>query len=253
MPNSKKQRLDLELVRQGLVRSRAQAADMIKEERVLVAGVKARKASQSVAFNVPLFIDKPDVQWVGRGAHKLIAALDQFEINPKDKICLDLGASTGGFTEVLLKRGAEKIYAVDVGHEQLHPSLTENQQIINMEGINARYLTEDDISDGIDLVVSDVSFISLKKLLPAGLKLCQEGAILIALIKPQFEVGKGKLGKGGIVRDADLVEHVRKDIESWLENDMNWRSLGTIPSPVAGSDGNTEYLIGAINDRRTDN
>ncbi len=244
-----RQRLDLELVRQELARSRAHAAQLIKDHRVSVNGTAARKASQSVPLDVDLVVDDTQDDWVGRGALKLVAALDHFNIDPSDKICLDLGASTGGFTEVLIRRNAQKVYAVDVGHGQLHASLQDDERIINMERTNARHLTRDDIPDGIDLVVTDVSFISLKKLLPAGLALCKPGAILVALIKPQFEVGKGNLGKGGVVRDAEVAEAVRADIEQWLINEMNWRSSGTIMSPIVGSDGNIEFLIGAINER----
>lgn len=249
MADTEKQRLDLELVRQGHARSRAHAARMIKDKQVSVDGTPARKASQTVMINAPLSVSKVEQEWVGRGALKLLAALQHFHIDPTGMVGLDLGASTGGFSEVLIRKGADRVYAVDVGHDQLHPSLADDPHLISMEGVNARYLSTDDVPEPIDILVCDVSFISLKKLLPAGLKLCKAGAILIALIKPQFEVGKGNLGKGGVVRDRGLAQRTRDDIENWLVNEMKWRNLGTIESPIHGSDGNVEYLIGAVNDR----
>ncbi len=238
-------RLDLELVSRGLCESRAKAQAFIKEGRVQVDGTVALKPNRKIQDDSHIHLDIPEDDWVSRGAYKLLAALEHFSPDVKGRIAADIGASTGGFSEVLLKRGIGKIYAVDVGHGQLHGKLQREERLINMEGINARHLTRDDIPDPLDLVVTDASFISLKKLLPAVLNLCAPDAHLLALIKPQFEVGKGNLGKGGIVRDADLAEQVRYDLENWINALPGWQCLGTVDSPITGSDGNHEYLMGA--------
>ncbi|MFT6556891.1 TlyA family RNA methyltransferase [Sneathiella sp.] len=238
-------RLDLELVARGLCESRAKAQAMIADGRVTVEGLPARKPNQKVWDYTPIDIAAVEIEWVGRGAHKIIAAIDHFSPVIKDRIAADIGASTGGFTQVLIHKGAAKVFAVDVGHDQLHPSLVDHPQIINMEGMNARHLTTDDIADPLDLVVTDASFISLKKLLPASLGLCAPGAMLLALVKPQFEVGKGNLGKGGVIRDIEQAEAVKEDMERWINQMPGWRCLGSIDSPITGSDGNHEYLMGA--------
>jgi len=238
-------RLDLEMVSRGLARSRAKAQHLITEKRVLVDGEDARKFSQKVTPHTRIEVDTRNKDWVGRGAYKLLAAFDHFGFEPKDAIAADIGASTGGFCEVLLTRGAQKIYAVDVGHGQLHESLKNSPRLVNLEGVNAKNITADIIPEPLDMVVSDVSFISLTKALPATLALCKDGAKLAALVKPQFEVGRKNIGKGGIVRDADLVEKVRHDMEQWINSLDGWQCLGTIESPITGSDGNREYLLGA--------
>ncbi len=241
----KNRRLDLELVSRGLCESRAKAQAFIKEGRVQVDGAVALKPNRKIEGDCQIYLDAPEITWVSRGAYKLLAALEHFSPDIEGRIAADIGASTGGFSEVLLKRGVRKIYAVDVGHGQLHERLLQENRLINMEGTNARHLSRDDIPDPLDLVVTDASFISLKKLLPAVLGLCAPGAHLVALIKPQFEVGKGNLGKGGIVRDPDLTEQIRHDMESWINALPGWHCLGTIDSPITGSDGNHEYLMGA--------
>jgi 23S rRNA (cytidine1920-2'-O)/16S rRNA (cytidine1409-2'-O)-methyltransferase len=243
--NKPTQRLDLELVRRDMVKSRARAQDLIKNGHVLVDGVITSKTTRKVGLDTPLTIDAPDVQWVGRGALKLLAALEYFEIDPKGKTAADIGASTGGFCQVLLNQGAQKVFAVDVGHSQLDPLIADDIRIVNLERTNARNLSLSLITDPLDLVVSDVSFISLKLALPAALKLCRDDASLLALVKPQFEVGKGNVGKGGIVRDPELVRSVPVDLETWINSLPGWQSLGSIESPIAGSDGNTEFLLGA--------
>ncbi|MEH6527724.1 MAG: TlyA family RNA methyltransferase [Sneathiella sp.] len=243
--NAPTQRLDLEMVRRGMVKSRARAQDLIKNGHVLIDGTTMRKPTKKVGLDIPITIDAPDIEWVGRGALKLLAALDHFNIDPKGMTAADIGASTGGFCQVLLKHEAKRVYAVDVGHGQLDPLIAEDEHIINLEKTNARALTSVLIPEPLDIVVSDVSFISLKLALPAALNLCRDGAILLALVKPQFEVGKGNVGKGGIVRDPDLVRSVPIEMTNWINSLTGWRSLGIIESPIEGSDGNTEFLLGA--------
>ena len=184
-----------------------------------------------------------DHPYVSRGGVKLAAGLQHFNINPGGWICLDVGASTGGFTDVLLRSGARKVYAVDVGHNQLAYSLREHSAVVVMEKTNARTLDRTQIPDVIDMVVCDASFISLKTVLPAALGLAKPGAMLIALIKPQFEVGKDRVGKGGIVRDSALHEEVCTDIQHWLRDEMKWNVLGVIESPITGAEGNKEFLL----------
>ncbi len=240
------QRLDMEMLKRNLADSRAKAQAMVSDQRVLVNGILADKPSRKITPEHIIEIIHTDVEWVGRGAFKLLAALDHFGFDPENRIAADIGASTGGFCHVLLEKGAKRVYAIDVGHDQLHKSLIEDERLINLEGVNARYIAEAEVPEPLDMVVSDVSFISLKKALPAALGLCAPGAVLAALVKPQFEVGKGNLGKGGIVRDPELVEQVRLDMESWVNALPGWKCLGSIDSPITGSDGNREYLLGAI-------
>lgn len=240
------QRLDMEMLKRNLADSRAKAQAMVSDQRVLVNGILADKPSRKVTPDHIIEIIQRDVEWVGRGAYKLLAALDHFGFDPENRIAADIGASTGGFCHVLLEKGAKRVYAIDVGHDQLHKSLIEDERLINLEGVNARHIGEAEVPEPLDMIVSDVSFISLKKVLPAALDLCAPGAVLAALVKPQFEVGKGNLGKGGIVRDPELVEQVRLDMESWVNSLPGWKCLGSIDSPITGSDGNREYLLGAI-------
>lgn len=243
------QRLDLALVARDLVKSRAKAQSLIADGRVYIDGGVTTKANRKVTAETEITVDQPETDWVGRGAQKLLAALDYFRIGAEGKIAADIGASTGGFTQVLLERGAKRVYAVDVGHGQLDPLITEDARVINLEKTNARDLTRDHIPDPLDLIVADVSFISLAKALPAALALAASPAYLIALVKPQFEVGKGNVGKGGIVRDEALARRVPMDLESWINACPGWTSLGTTESPILGSDGNLEFLIGACHDR----
>jgi len=239
------QRLDLELVARGLVKSRAKAQMLIKEGRVSVDGNVLTKTTRKITPEMDLHVDIPDIEWVGRGATKLLAALDYFKVNPAGKIAADIGASTGGFTQALLRSDIKTVYAVDVGHGQLDPVVGGDSRVINLEKTNARDLDVKIIPKPLDLIVSDVSFISLKKALPAALALAAPGASLLALVKPQFEVGKGNVGRGGIVRDPDLVATVPANMEDWINALQGWRSLGIIDSPITGSDGNKEFLMGA--------
>ena len=183
---------------------------------------------------------------MSRGGVKLAAALDHFAFAVEGVVALDVGASTGGFTQVLLKRGAARVYAVDVGHGQLHPSLAGDPRIISREGCDARGLDRALVAEPIGALVADVSFISLTKVLPAALDLTEPGAWLVALIKPQFEAGRTAVGKGGIVRDPAARERAVEAVSAWLAGQAGWRVLGVIPSPIVGGSGNTEFLLGAI-------
>ena len=181
--------------------------------------------------------------WVSRGGIKLDHALKNFQINVSGLIALDIGASTGGFSDVLLKNGVKKLYAVDVGYGQLHEKLLNNPKVISMERKNARYLSKMDIEENIDILVCDASFISLTKILPEPLKLCSENAQLIALIKPQFELEKKFIAKGGVVKDEKLRSSVCENIRLWIEDKMSWKVIQIIKSPITGPKGNVEYLL----------
>ncbi len=237
-------RLDLVLVARGLAPTRAKARDSILRGCVTVDGRVAMAPSAPVAADAAISIDDPAGRYVSRGALKLIAGLDRFGYTPEGRAVLDVGASTGGFTEVLLDRGAAKVYALDVGHGQLHPRLRDDPRVVNIEGVNARALRPGDIGEPIGAVVADVSFISLRLALPPGLALAALGAWGVFLVKPQFEVGRQHIGKGGIVRDAALARQAADDIAAWLA-DMGWTMDGLVESPIAGGDGNREFLLGA--------
>jgi len=202
------------------------------------------KAGSTVAEDRPLEVRGADHPWVSRGGLKLQHALDQFAIDPTAAIVLDVGASTGGFTDVALARGAAKVYAVDVGHGQLAWKLRNDPRVVVLEKTNARHLTSTQIPEPVDLVVCDASFIGLETVLPAALALARPGARLVALIKPQFEVGKGRVGKGGVVRDPALHQEVCDRIAAWLPT-QGWRVQGLTESPILGPEGNKEFLIAA--------
>ena len=236
-------RLDKEMVARGLVQSRGRAHALIADGAVMVGGAIARKPATDVSASDQIEIVGEDHPWVSRAALKLVHGLDTFGIDVTGATALDLGASTGGFSQVLLARGVAKIFAVDVGHGQLHPDLSEQDKVVNMEGVNGRDLSDHDIPE-LDLIVTDVSFISLTKVLPAPLGFVAPGGQLVALIKPQFEVGRGAVGKGGIVRDAAAREAARANVRAFL-TDLGWDVLGEAESPITGSDGNQEYLIWA--------
>lgn len=237
-------RLDEVLVRRGLAPSRARARDAILRGRVSVDGRPAAKPGSAVPDDAAIDVDDPALEWVSRAALKLVSGLDTFAFDVAGKTCLDIGASTGGFTQVLLARGAARIHAIDVGHGQLAPEVAEDPRVVSHEGVNARALTAADIADPIAVVVCDVSFISLRLALPPALALAEPGAMLVALVKPQFEVGREALGKGGIVRDPAEGERVAHAIADWLAA-QGWTVLGRIASPIAGGDGNREFLLGA--------
>ncbi len=240
-----RRRADHLLVEHGLVESRTRAQALILAGRVFSGESRVGKPGQLLREDSPLEVRGPDHPWVSRGALKLEKALDHFAIDPEGLVCLDVGASTGGFTEVLLARGAARVYAVDVGHGQLAWKLRTDPRVVVLERTNARYLGRREVPEPVDLVVCDASFIGLETVLPAPLALAAPGARLIALIKPQFEVGKGRVGKGGVVRDPALHREVCARIEAWLNAQPGWRVLGLTESPILGPEGNTEFLIAA--------
>jgi 23S rRNA (cytidine1920-2'-O)/16S rRNA (cytidine1409-2'-O)-methyltransferase len=240
-----KRRVDHLLVERGLAESRARAQALILAGRVFSGETRLDKPGQGVPAEIPLELRGHASPYVSRGGSKLAHALDHFGVDPAGMVALDLGASTGGFTDVLLQRGAARVYAVDVGHGQLDWRLRNDPKVIVLERTNARHLNREVIPEPVDLVVADVSFISLTLALPAALQLTRLGASLIALIKPQFEVGKGQVGKGGVVRDPALHERVCAGIARWLANEQRWEVLGRTESPILGPKGNREFLIAA--------
>jgi 23S rRNA (cytidine1920-2'-O)/16S rRNA (cytidine1409-2'-O)-methyltransferase len=244
-----KQRLDTMLVARGLAESRAKAQALALAGLVFSGERRLDKPGQMLAEDTPLECRGPAHPYVSRGGVKLAHALDHFAIDPAGAVALDIGASTGGFTDVLLRRGAAKVFAVDVGHGQLDWRLRQDARVVVRERCNARHLTRAEIPDAPALVVCDASFIGLATVLPASLALAAPQASLVALIKPQFEVGKGRVGKGGVVRDPALHEEVCARIEAWLASLPGWSVLGITESPIRGPDGNVEFLIAARRDR----
>jgi 23S rRNA (cytidine1920-2'-O)/16S rRNA (cytidine1409-2'-O)-methyltransferase len=236
-------RADLFLVERGYAASRTEARRAIEAGSVRINGVQLMKPAQLVPEDGEVKYSPPHT-YVSRGALKLAAALDAFRFSSTGVVCLDIGASTGGFTQLLRERGARRVYAIDVGHGQLHPSLRDDPRIVLIEGCNARDLTPGLIAEPIDAVVADVSFISLKLALPPALKLARNGAWLVALVKPQFEVGRARIGKGGIVRDAGVREAAVADIAGWLSV-LGWTIEGMLESPIPGGSGNREFLLAA--------
>jgi 23S rRNA (cytidine1920-2'-O)/16S rRNA (cytidine1409-2'-O)-methyltransferase len=241
----KKVRVDVLLVERGLVESRARAQAVIMAGLVYSDTKRIAKSGDTLAEDAPLTLKGQDHPWVSRGGLKLEKGLDVFGIDPTGLIAADVGASTGGFTDVLLTKGAAKVYAVDVGHGQLAWKLRTDPRVVVLEKTNARHLTAEIIPDPLDLVVCDASFIGLEIVLPAAMALVKPGGRLAALIKPQFEVGKDRVGKGGVVRDAALHEEVCARISAWLTDVMGWRLLGLAESPILGPEGNKEFLVGA--------
>jgi 23S rRNA (cytidine1920-2'-O)/16S rRNA (cytidine1409-2'-O)-methyltransferase len=237
-----KQRLDESLVVRGLFQSRARARDAILRGTVELNGKPATKPAQSVSASDSISINDPAQHYVSRAALKLIHALDHFSLDVKGRTCLDIGASTGGFTQVLLERGAARVTAIDVGHGQMAQEIFSNPRVQLIEGLNARDLTFP--LSGYSLIVCDVSFISLKLALPATLERAPAGCWLIALIKPQFEVGRNHLAKDGIVKDAAQQQEVCKDISAFLSA-LGWLPETFVPSPMVGGDGNQEFLVAA--------
>lgn len=234
-------RLDLAIEARGLLSSRARARDAVLRGTVKVNGVLASKPHQMVSDADVIALDDPAAGYVSRAALKLIAGLDAGGIAVAGRTCLDLGASTGGFAQVLRERGAAKVYAVDVGHEQLHETVRRDPRVVVLEGQNARDLTAALIPGPIELLVCDVSFVSVLKILDAPLALCAPGADAVILVKPQFEVGRQRIGKGGIVTDeAAIAEAVGAVVAFMAERD--WRHVASVPSPIAGGDGNREIV-----------
>lgn len=246
MNKTAKCRLDQLLVERGLVESRTKAQALIMAGQVYSETRRLDKPGQQVKEDIPIELKGQEHPWVSRGGLKLAKGLEHFNVNPEGATALDVGASTGGFTDVLITGGAAKVYAVDVGHGQLAWKLRQDARVIVMEKTNARHLTSEDIPDPIDLIVCDASFIGLQTVLPAAMALATPGAYLIALIKPQFEVGKGRVGKGGVVREPELHEEVCKKIRAWLESQPGWSVLGVTESPIRGPEGNKEFLVCAL-------
>lgn len=240
-----RKRLDQRMVELGLAASRSRAQDAIAQGHVQIAGKPAAKAGQLVGGGAEITLSDDANPYVSRAGLKLAAALETFAPDLAGAVALDVGASTGGFTQVLLEAGAAKVFALDVGHGQLHPRFQNDARVINLEGQNARDLDAGLIGEAIDVIVSDVSFISLKLALSPALALARSGTWLFALIKPQFEAGKEAVGKGGIVRDEKVRAEVCDEICRWLREDEGWSVSGLMASPIAGSDGNVEFIVAA--------
>ena len=234
-----KKRLDVLMVERGLAETRSQA------QALILAGLVPghAKAGEQVDESAEIQVE-PGPRFVSRGGEKLAAALDAFGFDPKCTIALDVGASTGGFSDVLIARGAAKIYAVDVGSGQLHAKLRVNPRVVALEGTDARALDRRVIGEEVTAIVADVSFISLTQALPAALKLAAPGAWLVALVKPQFEAGRAAIGKGGIVRDPAERKKAVEKVRGFVE-DAGWTVVGEMVSPILGGSGNEEFLIGA--------
>jgi 23S rRNA (cytidine1920-2'-O)/16S rRNA (cytidine1409-2'-O)-methyltransferase len=243
-------RLDELLVGRGLYATRSRARDAIGRGAVTVDGEAITKPGQAVPASSEIGVDDPAAGYVSRAALKLIAGLDHFGLNPSDSEALDIGASTGGFTQVLLVRGAAHVTAIDVGHGQFDPSLRGDPSVTVIEGLNARDLTAENLGGrSSNFLVCDVSFISLTLVLPPALSLAAPGAKGVFLIKPQFEAGREAIGKGGILKDPAEGPRIAEKLRAWLDAFPGWRALGVCGSPIAGGDGNREFLLAGVKDR----
>jgi 23S rRNA (cytidine1920-2'-O)/16S rRNA (cytidine1409-2'-O)-methyltransferase len=240
-----KQRADVMLVNSGLVDSRTKAQALIMAGLVYSGTARVKKAGDMLPEDAVLSVKGQDHPWVSRGGIKLAHGLAHFGFDAQDRVGLDVGASTGGFTDVLLTHGAKHVYAVDVGHGQLAWKLRSNARVTVLEKTNARHLTAEQIPEPIGALVCDASFIGLQIILPAAMALCAPGAFAVALIKPQFEAGPEQIGKNGVVRDPAVHEAVCARIESWWSALPGWRIRGIATSPITGPEGNVEFLIGA--------
>ena len=238
-----KSRLDQLLAARSLAPSRSRARDMIARKCVRVDGEIVTKAGAMVGDTSRIDIDDPAQAYVSRAALKLVAGLDAADIDVTGKNCIDLGASTGGFTQVLLQRGAASVLAIDVGHGQLVAEIADDPRVTNMEGVNARDLTKEQLSPAPELIVSDLSFISLTLAAEPALRLCTGDAQCVLLVKPQFEVGREGIGKGGLVTDEDLIEHTLERIKTWFRTLPGWEITHFVAWPIKGGDGNREYLL----------
>ncbi len=237
------------LVSRGLFASRSRARDAIERGTVTVDGHPAAKPGQAVSATASVAVDDPAQRYVSRAALKLIAGLDCFGLDPSGLKALDIGASTGGFTQVLLERGAGHVVAIDVGHGQMDAALKADPRVTCIEELNARDLTLDRIGARPDFLVSDVSFISLTIALPPALDLAAPGAQGLFLVKPQFEAGREAIGKGGLLRDPAAGPKIAEERRQWLDAFPGWRTIGLVPSPIEGGDGNLEFLLAGIKDR----
>jgi 23S rRNA (cytidine1920-2'-O)/16S rRNA (cytidine1409-2'-O)-methyltransferase len=237
-------RADQLLVARELVESRTRAQALIMAGAVFSGERRLAKAGEMLAEDAALEVRGKDHPWVSRGGIKLDHGLTHFGFDVSGAVALDVGSSTGGFTDVLLSRGAARVYAVDVGTNQLAWKLRQDPRVIVHEQTNARALTAGQVPEPVDIVVCDASFIGLAKVLEAPLRLARPGAMLIALIKPQFEAGRAEVGKGGVVRDPAVHERVCSEAKGWVES-QGWTVLGVTPSPITGPEGNVEFLLGA--------
>lgn len=237
-----KERLDVILVKKGLVRSREVARGAIMSGHVFVDGQKEEKCGAKFSLDCSIEVKEKQNPYVSRGGLKLHKGIEEFGIELNDKVCMDIGASTGGFTDCMLKHGASKVYAVDVGYGQLAWELRTDERVVCMERTNIRYLTPDKICEKVDFVSVDVSFISLKKVLPSAMELSKRDACMLCLIKPQFEAGREKVGKKGVVRDSAVHKEVIQDIAEFVVKN-HFRVLGLDFSPIKGPEGNIEYLL----------
>lgn len=238
----KKERIDKLLVELGLVSTRARAQAMILAGHILVNDRPVTKAGETVSVSSSIRLREPELRYVSRGALKIKGALEAFKVSPQSKICLDVGASTGGFTEVLLEQGATRVHAIDSGSNQLAWKLRNDPRVASQENFNARFIKPADLIDKPELLVMDVSFISIKLLLPAIIPVLADHADLVVLFKPQFEVGREWVGEGGIVKDQEHAKKVREELIEWSQ-ELGITHCGTIDSPIQGTDGNHEYLI----------
>ena len=245
MDNSPKTRLDQLMTIKGLAPTRSRARDLIKRGAVLVGGKVEKRAGVTLPAGADISVTEAWSGYVSRGSLKLAAALDEFRYDPRGAVALDIGASTGGFTQVLLRRGAKQVYAVDVGNGQLHPDIAGDPRVVNLENTDARRLDGVLVPEPPVAITADVSFISLGKALPAALALAEPGAWLVALVKPQFEVGRDGIGKGGIVRSEALRGAALETVAEFIRAQAGWRVEGTLQSPIDGQSGNIEYLLGA--------
>lgn len=236
-----KQRLDVLLVERGLMESRERAQRAIMAGQVLVDGQRVDKAGSRVGVDATLEVQAGE-RYVGRGGLKMEGALQGFGIQVESWICLDVGASTGGFTDCLLQHGAAKVYAVDVGHPQLDWKIRSDPRVIALEKVNCRYLSESEVPEQVDFLVADVSFISLTLILPPSLARVRAGGMAVVLIKPQFELRREEVGKGGVVRDTELHARAVERIRTWVESQVELEWKGLLESPIRGGDGNTEFL-----------
>lgn len=243
---TKKIRLDQLIVDRNLADSKTRAQALVMAGHVFVGDAKALKPGQQVAEDADVQVKGSDHPWVSRGGIKLAHALEEFAINVTDAVAMDVGSSTGGFTDVLLTNGAARVYAVDSGTNQLAWKLRQDERVIVHEQTSARILTESHIPEAIDIIVCDASFISLAKVLETPLTFAKPGAQIIALIKPQFEAGRGEVGKGGVVRDEAIHARVCDEVKMWLV-EKNWTVRGLTTSPITGPQGNIEFLIWAQN------
>ena len=245
MNESQKTRLDQLLTDKGLAPTRSRARDLIKRGAVLVGGRVEKRAGVGVAESVDIAVAEAWSGYVSRGGLKLAAALDAFGFEPLGRVALDIGASTGGFTQMLLRRGATRVYAVDVGSGQLHPDVAGDPRTVNLERTDARRLDHTLVPEPPGAITADVSFISLVKAMPAALALAAPGAWLVALVKPQFEVGREGVAKGGIVRSEALRQAALETVAEFFRAQAGWRVEGTLQCPIEGQSGNIEYLLGA--------